>query len=148
MAKKFLLTALQEEEKLAWSDPWLQAIDLEYHNINRDAGLYYELLRQGSIRRVVTEEEIKAAIFTPPETTRAYFRGRSVARFNDAIESIQWDEMVFRNGKAALSVRLPEAALDDRLQALNVLVREKGIVSGVLPRACSAPAFIMSGETA
>ena len=34
VAKKFLLNALQEEEKLAWSDPWLQAIDLEYHNIN------------------------------------------------------------------------------------------------------------------
>jgi hypothetical protein len=32
----FLLTALQEEEKLAWSDPWLQSIELEYHNINLD----------------------------------------------------------------------------------------------------------------
>ena len=54
VAKKFLLNALQEEEKLAWSDPWLQAIDLEYHNINLDEGLYYELLRQGSMRRIVT----------------------------------------------------------------------------------------------
>src|SRR5207302_1101809 len=31
-AKKFLLNALQEEEKLSWNDPWLQSIDLEYHN--------------------------------------------------------------------------------------------------------------------
>ena len=46
-AKKFLLNALQEEEKLAWSDPWLQAIDLEYHNLDLDRGLYYELVRQG-----------------------------------------------------------------------------------------------------
>ena len=30
----------QEEEKLAWSDPWLQAIDLEYHNIMPDQGLF------------------------------------------------------------------------------------------------------------
>src|SRR5207249_12311096 len=30
-AKKFLLDALQEEEYLSWSDPWLQSIDLEYH---------------------------------------------------------------------------------------------------------------------
>ena len=47
-AKKFLLDALQEDEKLAWSDPWLQSIDLEYHNIALDRGLYYELVRTRS----------------------------------------------------------------------------------------------------
>ena len=124
VAKKFLLNALQEEEKLAWSDPWLQAIDLEYHNINRDEGLYYELLRQGSMRHIVTEEETKAAIFTPPLSTRAYFRGRCVARFNDAIESIQWDEMVFRNGAQPYRIRFPEAAADGRLETLNALIRD------------------------
>ena len=98
VAKKLLLTALQEEEKLSWNDPWLQSIDLEYHNIDLESGLYYELVRQGGFRRLVSEDEIKSAIFTPPETTRAFFRGRSVARFNDEIASIQWDEIVFGNG--------------------------------------------------
>src|SRR5207245_10012967 len=93
VAKKFLLNALEEEEKLAWSDPWLQSIDLEYHNVDLERGLYYELVRQGSMRRIVNEDEIKISIFTPPETTRAFFRGRSVARFNDEITSIQWDEI-------------------------------------------------------
>src|SRR5438876_2190009 len=97
-AKKFLLNALQEEEKLSWNDPWLQSIDLEYHNVDLERGLYYELARQGSIRRIVSEDEIKTAIFTPPETTRAFFRGRAVARFNNEITSIQWDEIVFTNG--------------------------------------------------
>src|SRR5437773_9956322 len=73
-AKKCLLNELQEEEKLQWSDPWLQAIDLEYHNIDLERGLYYELLRQGSMRRVVNEDEIRRAIFSPPVTTRAFFR--------------------------------------------------------------------------
>jgi proteasome accessory factor PafA2 len=126
VAKKLLLTSFQEEEKLSWSDPWLQAIDLEYHNLNRDEGLYYELLRQGSMRRVVTEDEVKAAIFTPPDTTRAYFRGRSVARFNDSIESIQWDEMVFRNGAQSHRIRFPEASVDKRLQELNAAIRDAG----------------------
>ena len=58
-AKKFLLDALQEEEKLSWSDPWLQSIDLEYHDLDLDQGLYYELLRKGLLRRVTNEEEIK-----------------------------------------------------------------------------------------
>src|SRR5438067_1460855 len=122
-AKKFLLNALQEEEKLSWGDPWLQSIDLEYHNVDLESGLYYELARQGSVRRLVKEEEIKTAIFTPPETTRAFFRGRSVARFNDQIASIQWDELVFANGALSRRVSLPEAFADARLEALNQAAR-------------------------
>src|SRR6184192_654691 len=123
VAKKFLLNALQEEEKLSWSDPWLQSIDLEYHNVDLESGLYYELARQGSVRRLVKEEEIKTAIFTPPETTRAFFRGRSVARFNDQIASIQWDELVFANGALSRRVALPEAFGVARLDALNHAAR-------------------------
>jgi proteasome accessory factor PafA2 len=122
-AKKFLLNALQEEEKLAWSDPWLQAIDLEYHNVALDAGLYHELVRQGSTRRVVSEDDIKAAIFNPPETTRAFFRGRSVAKFNDQITSLQWDEIVFGSGAESRRIALPEASLDARLAELNHAAR-------------------------
>jgi len=118
-AKKFLLDALQEEEKLSWSDPWLQSIDLEYHDLDLDQGLYYELLRKGLMRRVTNEEEIKASIFNPPETTRAFFRGRAVARFNDQISSIQWDEIVFTNQAHSFRVALPEAATNARLEALN-----------------------------
>ena len=122
-AKKFLLDALQEEEKLSWSDSWLQSIDLEYHNLDLDQGLYYELLRKGLMRRVTNEEEIKAAIFNPPETTRAFFRGRAVARFNDEISSIQWDEIVFTNEAHSFRVALPEAANNARLDALNHAAR-------------------------
>jgi proteasome accessory factor A len=122
-AKKFLLDALHEEEKLSWSDPWLQSIDLEYHNLDLDRGLYYEVLRKGLMRRVTTEDEIKSAIFNPPETTRAFFRGRAVARFNDEISSIQWDEVVFANGAYSCRVALPEAAMNPRLDALNHAAR-------------------------
>jgi proteasome accessory factor PafA2 len=122
-AKKFLLDALLEEEKLSWSDPWLQSIDLEYHDLDLDQGLYYELMRKGLMRRVTSEEEIKASIFNPPETTRAFFRGRTVARFNDEISSIQWDEIVFTNQAHSFRVALPEAAVNARLDALNRAAR-------------------------
>ena len=123
MAKKFLLDALQAEEKLSSKDPWLQSIDLEYHNVDLEHGLYYELVRQGAMRRVVTEDEIKTSIFCPPETTRAFFRGRSVARFNNEISSIQWDEIVFENRSQIRRIVLPEAASDVRLSALNHAAR-------------------------
>ncbi len=123
MSKKFLLNALQEEEKLSWNDPWLQSIDLEYHNVDLEHGLYYELVRQNSVRRVVSEDDIKMSIFTPPETTRAFFRGRSVARFDREIASIQWDEIVFGAAQDARRISLPEAAGDARLDALNHAAR-------------------------
>jgi proteasome accessory factor A len=119
VAKKELLEQLREAEHLSWTDPWLQSIDLEYHNIAPEAGLYYELLRQGQMRRFVNEGEIKEAIFSPPENTRAYFRGRSVARFNSQITSIQWDEMVFGDGLSRVRVQLSQPADNPRLAALN-----------------------------
>jgi hypothetical protein len=121
-AKKALLSSFREEEKLSWTDPWLQAIDLEYHNIQPDQGLFHELQRQESMRRMISEKEIKDAIFSPPETTRAYFRGRAVARFNHAISSIQWDEIAFTNGLRTRLVALPEPASNERLEKLNELV--------------------------
>ena len=132
VAKKFLLTALQEEEKLGWSNPWLQSIDLEYHNINPDEGLSYELLRQGSMWQIVSEDEIKRAIFTPPNDTRAFFRGRSVAKFNDQITSIQWDEIVFANGARPHRVSLAQPFDDPRLDVLNATVRDAGDYLGFI----------------
>ncbi|HZA37699.1 MAG TPA: hypothetical protein VE486_01020, partial [Candidatus Baltobacteraceae bacterium] len=53
----------------------------------------------------------------------AFFRGRSVARFNNEISSIQWDEIVFANQSQLHRVVLPEAASDARLSALNHAAR-------------------------
>lgn len=122
VAKKYLLTAFLESEHLDWNDPWLQSIDLEYHNVSWEKGLYFELLRQGQMRRFLSENDIKEAIFQPPRSTRAFFRGRSVARFNEEIASIQWDEVVFNSAGAAKRVSLNRAYADKHLEELNSLV--------------------------
>ncbi|MDB6150639.1 MAG: proteasome accessory factor [Chthoniobacter sp.] len=124
VAKRFLLTTFQESEKLEWSDPWLQSIDLEYHNVALEEGLFYELVREGQMRRVVSEEEIKHAIFHPPETTRAFFRGRAVAKFNREIESIQWDELRFRGNGSTRTVSLPHPADHASLDRVNAAIRD------------------------
>ena len=79
-------------------------------------------MREGPMRRIVSEEEIKSAIFAPPETTRAFFRGRAVARFNREITSIQWDEIAFKQDGRSQLVTLPEPAGDARLEILNELI--------------------------
>jgi proteasome accessory factor A len=124
VAKKFLLTTFRESEGLDWTDPWLQSIDLEYHNIALDQGLYYELIRSGQMRRFISEQDIKAAIFQPPETTRAFFRGRSVARFHEQIASIQWDEVVFKTPNGPRTVSLNRVFEDGALDRVNNIMRE------------------------
>ncbi|XHR29179.1 MAG: depupylase/deamidase Dop [Chthoniobacteraceae bacterium] len=117
VAKRFLLSTFQEAEHLEWDDPWLQSIDMEYHNIDPVAGLYHEMQRSCAMKRFVDEDEIRNAIFLPPPTTRAFFRGRSVAKFNAAITSIQWDEVVFQTTRGPRAIPLIEAfgaaALDE-----------------------------------
>ena len=124
VAKRFLLNAFREEEQLDWDDPWLQAVDLEYHHIEAGEGLFEDLVAQGSMRRIVDEAEVQRAIGFPPETTRAFFRGRSVARFHAAISSAQWDEIVFRNGRAERRVTLPEPTRGEHLKKLNRAVTD------------------------
>ena len=126
VAKKFLLSTFKEEENLEWNDPWLQSIDLEYHNITFDQGLHYAMLREGQMRRFISEDEIRNAIFAPPESTRAYFRGRSVAKFNNEVSSIHWDEVVFNHAGSSRRVSLNQAFNDKKLDRLNELIRTRG----------------------
>src|SRR5262249_56225740 len=43
MTKKWLLETFVESEALSWDDPWLQSIDLEYHNIDPRRGLFFSV---------------------------------------------------------------------------------------------------------
>ena len=140
VAKKFLLTTFQESEKLAWTDPWLQSIDLEYHNVSLENGLYYELMREGQMRRIVSEDDIRRAIFYPPETTRAFFRGRAVARFNREIETIQWDEIAFASNGARRTVALPHPAHDEGLARVNEAIRGARNFAEMVERLSAEPA--------
>ena len=134
VAKKFLLETMREAERLSWSDPWLQSIDLEYHNVGLENGLYYELAREGRMQRLVSEEDVKLAIFQPPETTRAFFRGRAVARFNREIMSIQWDEMVFSDNGKNRSVNLAHPGHDTTLAQVNAAIRDAQTYADMLAR--------------
>ncbi len=94
VAKYRLLLGYKERNGLAWDDPKLAAIDLQYHDIRPNKSLFYRL----GVRNVVEEEEIKNAVTKPPTNTRAYFRGKCLERFADSIASANWDSMIFDLG--------------------------------------------------
>jgi Pup amidohydrolase len=98
-AKRALLTEFAEAEGLRPGDPTLQSLDLEYHNVDPEAGLYLGLEQEGRVRRVVTEEEVARAVTTPPaESPRAIARGTAVAKFADAVTSVTWGRLTLGDG--------------------------------------------------
>jgi Pup amidohydrolase len=106
VAKRRLLTGYRDRDGLEWADPKLRAIDLQYHDVRRDRGLYYRLEAAGKVERLTTDAEVDDAIMEPPEDTRAYFRGRCISRFPDAIAAASWDSLIVDIGADALQ-RIP-----------------------------------------
>ncbi|MEX0753929.1 MAG: depupylase/deamidase Dop [Actinomycetota bacterium] len=106
VAKRRVLEGYRERDGLAWSDPKLRLIDLQYHDVRQDKGLYYRLVATGEVARIATDEQITRAVMEPPEDTRAYFRGRCIAKYRDAIAAASWDSLIFDTGRDALQ-RVP-----------------------------------------
>ena len=122
VAKKWMLDAFVEAEKLSWDDPWLQSLDLEYHNVRRDEGLFAELTREKSMQRFVTDEDIRLAIHHPPPDTRAYFRGRCIEKFAKLMTTVQWDELAFGEPDKEIVVRLLNVFDDVDVQRYNAAI--------------------------
>jgi len=76
--KYWMLCEFRKEENLEWQDPWLKSLDLEYHNINKQSGLYWGLEATGDTTRKTSDEAIEYAKTTPPRGTRADGRGELV----------------------------------------------------------------------
>ena len=97
VAKYTLLNGFREEEGLRWTDPHVQSLDLAYHNVDPDQGLYYGLDQAGAMRRLVTDGRTEAAMSCPPGDTRAFIRGLFVERFGASVRSIGWNGIAFRH---------------------------------------------------
>ena len=106
VAKYCLMQSYRERDGLGWGDHKLKMIDLQYHDIRRDKGLYYRLEDGGQMERLVTDAEVKQATNDPPDDTRAYFRGTVIGRFPEAIAAASWDSLIIDTGDEMLQ-RLP-----------------------------------------
>jgi proteasome accessory factor A len=98
VAKERLVTGYRERHGLAAGDARLKALDLQYHDMRPDRCL---ALRVG-LETMVTQEEAERAMIQPPTTTRAYFRGRCLAKYPDDVVAANWDSMVFDVGRDPL----------------------------------------------
>jgi proteasome accessory factor A len=105
-AKLRLLEGFRHRENLSWSAPRLHLVDLQYSDVRLDKGLYNRLVARGSMKRLVTEQQVISAVENPPTDTRAYFRGECLRRFGADIAAASWDSVIFDLGGDSL-VRIP-----------------------------------------
>ena len=105
-AKLRLLEGYRARDQLGWAAPRLHMVDLQYSDVRLGKGLYNRLVTRGSMKRLVTEDEVRAAVTTPPVDTRAYFRGRALEKYGASIAAASWDSVIFDLGRESL-VRIP-----------------------------------------
>jgi Pup amidohydrolase len=98
VAKQRLVDGYAARHDIEPGSAKLKAIDLQYHDLRADRCL---ALRAG-LDTIVTPDEVAAAMTEPPTTTRAYFRGRCLAKFPDEVVAANWDSLVFDIGRDPL----------------------------------------------
>src|SRR6266849_5832064 len=97
ITKKWLLDAFVESERVSWDDPWLQSIDLEYHNIDPRRGLFFGVTPGKRIAEWNNSVRRPSATHVPPSNTRASGRAKAVAFFQSRSGGIpyviNWDSI-------------------------------------------------------
>ncbi|MGC8512451.1 MAG: Pup--protein ligase [Acidimicrobiales bacterium] len=78
--KHHLIERYRERNQLSLGHPKIALIDLQYHDVNTERGLFYKLQRAGLVERATTDEAIADAVDNPPQTTRAKLRGDFIRR--------------------------------------------------------------------
>ena len=105
-AKLRLLQGYRDRDGLDWDNPRLAAVDLQYADVRPDKGLYHRLVQHGRMATLLDADAATAAVDTPPDDTRAFFRGECLKRYGNAVAAASWDSVIFDVGRDSL-VRVP-----------------------------------------
>ena len=98
VAKQRIVEGYAERHGLRPGDARLKALDLQYHDMRPDRCL----ARRAGLDVLTDPDAVERATTNPPTTTRAYFRGRCLAKWPDDIVAANWDSLVFDVGRDPL----------------------------------------------
>ena len=116
-----LIDRYRAKHGLSLGHPRIAQLDLAYHDIHRDRGLYYLLEKRGLVARATTDLRIFEAKTIPPQTTRARLRGDFIRAAQERRRdfTVDWVHLKL-NDQAQRTVlcKDPFRAEDDRVQRL------------------------------
>ena len=121
VTKRMMIDRYRAKHGLSLADPKVALLDLAYHDVNRDRGLYYLLERSGKVERAVDDARIQRAMREPPQTTRARLRGEFIreAKQKRRDYTVDWVHLKL-NDQAQRTVlcKDPFQATDERVEEL------------------------------
>ena len=119
--KHNLIEAYRTKHALSLSHPRVALIDLQYHDIRRETGVFYRLQNRGMVERTLEDGEMFDAIDQPPQTTRAKLRGDFIRRAKEKKRdyTVDWVHLKL-NDQAQRTVlcKDPFKSEDDRVAKL------------------------------
>ena len=119
--KYHMIDRFRERHQLPMASPRLAMIDLSYHDVNRQRGLYYLLERKGFVDRVVTDRAITEAMEWAPKTTRARLRGQFIraAKEKNRDFTVDWVHLKLNDqGQRTVLCKDPFKSHDERVDKL------------------------------
>jgi proteasome accessory factor A len=102
VAKRHMIESYMDRKGCGWDDPRMKLMDLQYHDIRPERGLFYTLERGNLIERIAQEQDVERAEFVPPPGTRAYFRGRCASKFAKSLYGASWTSVLFDVGNTTI----------------------------------------------
>lgn len=120
VAKRQMIESYMDRKGCGWDDPRVMLLDLQYHDVRPEKGLYYTLERSNMIDRLTSDSDIERAEHAPPIGTRAYFRGHCLKKYPEAIYGCSWTSVLFDVGNTTIK-KIP---LMEPLRGSESLTRE------------------------
>jgi proteasome accessory factor A len=121
VTKYQLIERYRAKNDLPLSAPRVAQLDLAYHDVNRNRGLYYLLERNGAVERATSDLAIFEAKSVPPQTTRAKLRGEFIKKAQEKRRdfTVDWVHLKL-NDQAQRTVlcKDPFRSVDDRVDKL------------------------------
>ena len=130
-AKLAVLERLRARYGCGWDDARIRAADLQLGVVDPASSLTAALERAGSVRRVVDDAAVSAAVERAPADTRAGGRAAFLRAFPDRVWAASWTSLVMDIGATdLLRVTLPDPAHPTAAEVERVLERSAGSADG------------------
>ncbi|TQM69359.1 proteasome accessory factor A [Actinomadura hallensis] len=121
VTKYKLIERYRRKYDLPLSSPRVAQLDLTYHDVHRERGLYYLLEKRGAVDRVTRDLDIFEAKSVPPQTTRARLRGEFIRKAQEKRRdfTVDWVHLKL-NDQAQRTVlcKDPFRSVDERVDKL------------------------------
>ena len=119
--KHKLVEAMRARDGLPLGHPKLALVDLQYHDVSRERGIFYRLQARGAVERVLDDEAITLAMEQPPQTTRARLRGEFIRRAKERRRdfTVDWVHLKLNDQtQRTVPLKDPFRAHDERVERL------------------------------